>query len=261
VTKKNKNINQTSKELSILASSYGLSFVVKNAGNQEKKFFEYTFDSIHSAGLFNKLEEIFTDRNLDDQSFENITILHHNLLNSLVPLEFFDENKPKEFLETNIKLLETDTVEFDVLKSYRMVNVFVPFTPLYQFLSRKTEKLISRHSMSRFLEKIWEIRQKNIYMPVFEIYLNIYKKDFQIVVFKNDQVQLTNQFPYENTDEFLYYLFFVWETLNINNENMHIYISGIDKQHEIIDNLSDFTRNYSVLPSSFASSINNYILD
>ena len=259
MTKKNKHIENNYQELSILASSYGLSFMLKGEDDTAQKFFEYTFEVTNPFVLSNKLIEIFIERNLTEYSFDKINLTHHNLLNTLVPVELFNPENASYFLDKNIKLLPNDEVIYDILKDKGIVNIYVAFSRLIKFLSSKTDRLISRHSASVFLEKIAGERKSELQFPVFEIYLNVFQKDFQIAVFKNEKLQLYNAFPYENTDEFLYYLFFVWETLEIPHEKMHIYLSGIEPKNEIVKNLSDFTANYTVLPAATRSSINDYI--
>jgi len=259
VTKKNKHIENNYKELSILASSYGLSFMLKAEDSKTQKFFEYTFEVTNPFVLSNKLIEIFIERNLADYTFDKIELIHHHMLNTLVPEEFAEEKNLRDLLGANIKLLDNDEVIFEPVEAFGATNIFVPYKRLMKFLSSKTAQLIPRHSTGVFLEKTAVERKKHLQFPVFEIYLNIFPEDFQIAVFKNEKLQLYNAFPYENTDEFLYYLFFVWETLDISEDKMHVYLSGIDSENEIVKNLSDFTANYTLLPAVTPSSVNNYI--
>ena len=227
--------------------------------NNSKKFFEYPFVSDNPLLLSNKLIEIFVERNLSDYTFETIKLIHHHLLNTLVPTSLFEPENARNFLDKNVKLLDNDGLNYDMLETPEVTNIYVPYDREIKFLSAKAVRLISRHSASILLNKIFLERKDRLQLPVFEIYLNIFPEDFQIVVFKNEKLQLYNAFPYENTDEFLYYLFFVWETLDITEDKTHIYLSGIDSNNEIVKNLSDFITNYTVIPALTPSSINNYI--
>ncbi len=234
---------------------YGLSFMLKD--NKNKKFFEYLFAPTHTVQIEKKLQQIIDERNILQETFNQIDIIHHNRLNTLVPQEIFNPETARSLLEKNIKLLANDTVAHEPIDTLEAVNIYVPFDKIKGYL--KAKQINEKHSATIFLRQIKQIRQQSDFMPVFEIFLNIFPHDFQIAVFKNEKLELYNHFAYENEDEFLYYLFFVTETLEINQNNMHIYVAGVDKLDENVQNLSDFTSNYSLIPEKNPSQINNFL--
>ena len=233
--------------------------MIDNIKNEEKKFFEYNFDAVNPMVLTEKIKDIFVERNLADAGIDKISLIHHNLLNTVVPNEFFEEENALSLLDKNIKVLPNDVVEYDEITDYKAVNIYVPFVQLKDFLSNQAAEFTSQHSLTAFLNKISKAKNNQAKLPLFEIYVNIFPKEFQIAVFKNEQLQLVNQFTYDTVDEFLYFLFFVWETLEINDENMHLYLAGIDSDNEIVKNIADFTENYSLLPAFAPAKMNNFV--
>ncbi len=234
---------------------YGLSFMVKKWG--EKKFFEYIFESGNPFKLNNELQRIINERNLLLADFDRVNIIHHNRLNTLVPQTLFKPEAASVWLRQNVRLLADDTVSYEPADIIKAVNVYVPFSPLK--IAIDTQKIHQTHTAGVFFDNISALQSKQLQLPVFEIYLNIFPKDFQIAVFKNEVLQVYNHFDYETVDEFLYYLFFVLETIQINESKSHIYVMGKESTDELIESLKTFTKHISVLPAKTPSQINNYI--
>jgi len=259
--KNNKNnLQQDSRELSIQASLYGLSFMIKNPKTKESKFFEYPFDKTHPISLEEKLKNIVKERPVLKHHFSHIQIIHHNLLNALVPEKYFEESNLKEYLKFNISLLENDQASFDEIKTLNLVNVYLPFANINNFFLNYNPSINYFHSASVFIDKINQIRSKKNTMPLYDLYLNVYSKDFQILIYKNEDLLFYNSFEYETTDDFLYFFFFVLESLKLDEKEIDFHISGINNDFKILKDLTDFVPKWNILPASNPGHINNFIL-
>ncbi len=259
--KKNKNnITQDSRELSIQASLYGLSFMIKNPKTKENKFFEYTFETTNPVRLEDKLSEIIKERPVLKHHFSKVKIIHHNLLNSLVPQEYFEDSQLEEYLKYNISLLENDQASYDEIKNLELINVYLPFVNINNFLLNYNPSIDYFHSSSIFINKINQRRNKKETLPLFDLYLNVYSKDFQLLIYKNEELLFYNSFEYQTTDDFLYFFFFVLESLKIEETKIDFHISGVDKNFPILKDLSDFVPQWKILPPSNPGKINNFII-
>lgn len=255
--KNHKNIEQITKELSILVSLYGLSFKIESLFSGEKKIFEYLFSPINSVQLAKKLNQIIEERSILKENFKKINLVYHNNLNTLVPEEVFQKEYAASFLQKNVKVLPTDFIEYDLFSTFQLVNVYVPFNFVKDYF--KGSLISTQHSATYFFNKLPQIRKTKEELSLYEIFLNIFPYDFQIIVLKNERLELYNHFTYENVDEFLFYFFFVLETLKIPENNFHVYIVGIEKDHLLIKNLNDFTNKISIIPPHKTSQFNNFI--
>ncbi len=260
MTTKNNFTENNFKELSILVSLYGLSFMLKNNETQERKFFEYTFSPQNPIGLEKELLKIFEERSILKNSFAKLNLIHHNRLNTLVPKAVFDKKMIKEYLKFNIKLLPTDFADFDELTNLKSINAFVPFVNINNIFLDYNKQINFHHSASIFLKKVQKIRKHKTNLKLFDVYINVFKHDFQLAIFKNEKLALYNHFSYESIDEFLYFLFFAFESLELDEAKTSFNVSGIDQQNEIIKNLNDFTSNIHIITSGYQSQINNFIL-
>jgi len=260
VTTKNNFTTNNFEELSILVSLYGLSFMLKNGETKEKKFFEYSFNPQNPVGVEKELIKIIEERDILKNNFEKLHIIHHNKLNTLIPKAIFDKDLIKDYLNFNIKLLPTDFADFDEINSLKSVNAFVPFVNINNILLDYNKQINFHHSASIFLKKIQKIRKQKTKLNLHDIYVNVYTHDFQLAIFKDEKLELYNHFPYENIDEFLYYLFFAFESLQLDKNKTNFNVSGIDNQHEIIKNLKDFSPKIHIITSDYKSQINNFML-
>jgi len=259
--KNNKNnIPQDSRELSIQASLYGLSFMIRNPKTKENKFFEYPFEKTNPIHLEGILQKIVKERPVLKHHFSKLRIVHHNLLNSLVPKDYFEDSKLEEYLKLNISLLENDKASYDEIKELDLVNVYLPFVNINNFFLTYNPSIEYFHSASIFIDKINRLRNKKETLPLYDLYLNVYSKDFQIIIYKNEELLFFNSFKYETTDDFLYFFFFVLESLKLDEKEVEFHISGVDKNFPILQDLKDFVTPWKILPHSNPGKINNFIL-
>ncbi len=246
------------KELSILVSLYGLSFMLKNKGTI--KHFEYHFDKLNPIALESKLINIIKERPILQEPFSKVTLIHHNNLNTLVPQEFFNPDTLKDYLKFNIQLLDNDFAAFDTIGSYQTNNIYLPFVNINNVFLDYNESITYFHSGSIFLEKIDKILKKRNELSLYEVFVNIYPNDFQVAIFINEKLYLYNHFDYQDIDEFLYFLFFAIESVKVDEKKTKYTILGVLENNDIVKNLKDFTPNVSVYAAHIDSRINNFIL-
>jgi hypothetical protein len=257
--KSNKNIIDQ-RELSILVSLYGLSFMLKNKEDDSLKHFEYLFDNQNPISLEEKLLSIIEERPVLKEEFASVKIIHHNNLNALVPQEFFNPNLLKDYLKFNIQLLDNDFADFDSIDNLESNNVYLPFVNINNVFLDYNSMVNYYHSGTIFLNKITKLLKQSLKLSLYQVFINVYPKDFQLAIFINEKLYLYNHFEFEHTDEFLYYLFFALESIGIDEQKTKYKIFGIDEQNDIVKNLQDFTGNLTVFSSSLDSKLNNFIL-
>ena len=256
VTTKNNHIENISKELSILVSLYGLSFIIRYGA--EKKFFEYFLHQANPSSLEKKLLAIIEERPVLKDNFDQINIIHHNNLNTLVPKDFVDPKTNRDVLKQNVQLLAHDTIASDYIENIDAYNLYVPYKNISKIIDSEHPKITNLHSTTHFFKQINSTRKEQQKLPIYEVFVNIFPEDFQIAAFKNEQLLAYNHFKYQNTDDFLYFLFFIFETLEIKEEQSQIFLFGTEKSNDIIENLKDFTYNLKILPPKNTSQIYNF---
>ena len=219
----NNDITQkTYKKLSIQVSLSGLSFCV---------FDLFTNKVLHTAEIAfekNKVVEeqlwrSFVDNTILTKPYDEIVVLHNNNLNTFVPTSLFDASFLASYLQYNTKVFETDFFTYDTILPYEINNVYVPFVNINNFLLDQYESFEYKNSNSILVKKLLDISKNKDEKQVF---VHIQKNTFEIVVVKNQELLLFNSFSYSTPQDFIYYLLFTCEQLQLNPETIAIQILG-----------------------------------
>ncbi len=255
----NNNLIKDSRNLSILVSRYGLSFLLKDKKQTGTKFFEYFFEKTNPFEIENNFKQILKERPVLTHTFEQVEIIHHNHLNTLVPKEFFNPNYPEKFLKFNNKILDFDKAHFDEIAIHQINNVYIPFSNINNLLLDYNEEVNFFHSSTRLINKIDRFRENKEVLSLYDVYLNIFHRDFQLLIYKNEEIIYFNSFDFSTNDDFLYFFFFVLETLKIPNKPTDFQICGVNDKFAVMKDLNDFVEKWKFLPIENPGTLNNFI--
>lgn len=244
----NKNIEATSnRKLSIQFSLDGFSFCISNTHLEVLEFSSYYFsETVNSPELvLEKLQEIFKTEKSLQGDFESVTVIHQNNLNTLVPNKYFKENTLKNYLKYSLKTIATDLIVFDNLEFLNTKNVYIPFVNINNFLFQNFGEFEYKHHSSILLEKLF--LQSNVSL---HFYINISHGIFDIVVIEDAKLLFYNIFEYQTKEDFIYYVLFTLEQLELNPEETIISLLGdIDKESSLFKILYTYVRNICFLNS------------
>jgi len=232
------------KKLSIQVALNGLSFCVFDSLNekvldlQEVKF-NYT------QSLEDQLWRTFVDFSALTKSYDEVVVLHDNSFNSFVPKALFDEEYLGSYLQYNTKVFESDFFAYDEMSTYDMNNVHVPFVNVNNFLIDQfgtfDYKNVNTVLVSRLLELSKNKDQK-------QVYIHLQDTHFEIVITHNLKLLLCNSFEYKTPEDFVYYLLFTLEQLQLNPETVSVFLLGkISEDHPCFEIAYRYNRNISFL--------------
>ena len=226
IQKNRKEITSKHKSLSIQFSLDGFSFCIKDISSKEPLLLsEYTFNkTLENPHLLEeKIKNIFeTDKELQVE-FDRITAIHQNQLVTQIPEDFFDENNLKSYLDYNIKTFSTDYITYDNLESLEAKNVYIPYVNVNNFLFQNFGEFEYKHHSTILLEHLVKNHSKD---SKDSMYVNVSQKSIDIIIFKQGHFTLFNSFQYNSKEDFLYYILFVAEQLELNNESFQLYFLG-----------------------------------
>ncbi|PIQ18445.1 MAG: hypothetical protein COW66_06140 [Flavobacteriaceae bacterium CG18_big_fil_WC_8_21_14_2_50_34_36] len=233
VRKNNNNNFQPLNRLSVQVSLNGLSFLIQNTETLEIIFFK----DISFLGTYSPEEVLFEIKKAYEtypklsENIENISILHENNLYALVPKSIFQEEAISEYLKFNTKVLPNDYITFDTLDVYDMVTVFVPFTNINNYFFEIYGAFDFYHTSTIFIQKILaEERKENL----LKMHVHVFDCRFDVLVTQNKSVQLYNRFTYSTPEDFIYYILFIAEQLNMNPEVFPLYLYGKIKEGDAL---------------------------
>ena len=252
VQKKNNKISlEKTKDidLSIQFSLDGFSFCISDTTTKKDIYFtSFQFDETLNSPeeLLNKIESIFKkDTNLQHE-FTSIIAIHENGLASLVPNKYFDETLLEQYLNLNIKTLKTDFITYDDLQLTEAKNVYIPYVNINNYLFQNFGEFEYKHHKTVLLEKLLTIK-KNVEKVM---YINVSKNTFDIVILENQNILFNNSFTYYTKEDFIYFILFTAEQLNLDTEKFQCYFIGdITSASEIYKIAYKYIKNISFLES------------
>ena len=246
----NKNIEQITKgNLSIQFSLDGFSFCISNQNKKPLHLTQYIFDkkleSPHE--LLKQIEQIFSSDKHLQMNFSEVTVIHQNSLNTIVPNDYFSENEIKNYLDYSIKTLSTDYVSFDDIQSINAKNVYIPYVNLNNFLFQNFGEFEYQHHTTVLLEKLIDYHAQNSV----ELFCHVSKTALDIICLDNGKLNLYNSFEYETKEDFIYYILFVMEQLKLDTEETPLtFIGDIHENSDIYRISFDYVRDVRFLQSN-----------
>ena len=225
----NKHLETYFKELSIQINLDGLSFCVFNhvlTYVESIYNFPVNFSYKTQEEINEQVERVIQSEEDLRQDFTTIRVLHNTPLFALIPQPLYGgKDEMLDYLKYSIDInnVAPETVEIDKILSVETVNAYVPNILVnnallsyygrfdYQHFATSLLKMFLKHYSSHALEVMY------IYAEV---------GSFYFVVFRNKKLYYFNRFSYETIEDFLYYILFSIEQLDIDTEQVPIYITG-----------------------------------
>lgn len=245
-------------KLSIQISLNGLSFCVldtvdNNILASENVVFE---QEVNPLELLKKVKEIFEKYKVANVSFSEVIAIHKNQLFSLVPKALFDEGELANYLKFNAKILTNDVIVYDELESNDLMNVYVPFMNVNNYIYELFGEFEFKHSSTVMVESLLNTPHQGS-DPV--CYVHVGDKQLQITVVSNKKLLLHNSFNYTTKEDFIYYLLFTLEQLKLDTNTVKLMLFGtIDEDDENYGICYNYIKNISIfVPSNIAHILGN----
>ena len=247
-------LNLQSNHLSIQLSLDGFSFCIYNSLEKDFGYFaSYTFEdeNITPTKHLALVKKLYQQEDILNLKYQSVTVSHYNNLVCQVPQPFFDKNNLAQYLQYSVKVLENDFIAHDTIYNTDIVNVYIPFVNINNFLLDKYGSFIYKHASTLLIEKLLN-QYKNTKGDF--CFVNVSAQYFEIVVVKNNQLSLYNCFPYKSKEDFIYYILFTAEQLNLNPETLKLVLLGaIEKESELYTIAYQYIRNVQ-----FYKPVNSY---
>jgi Protein of unknown function (DUF3822) len=257
------NIEKTeknNKKLVLQISLNGYSFCVINLLNQQiSNLTETTFKTTPKTNKNNHITKIVSENLISkpelNEQYDEIIVLYSNNLNTFVPDTLFDEDYLGSYLQYNTKVFETDFFAFDTIENFEMHNVFIPYIHINNILIDHFKNFKYKHSNSILVPKILNLSKNN---DSKKMYVHVQKNHFEIIVAHNQKLILFNSFEYKTPEDFIYYILFTAEQLDLNPDNVSLELLGDISQNDDFYKIAyKYIRNISFLHVNFLR-VNNY---
>ncbi|MCX2839292.1 DUF3822 family protein [Salinimicrobium sp. MT39] len=247
-----RQINYENIKLSIQVSLNGLSFCALSKEEKRIVFFRDILFSrkLNPAQVLQQIEKQYEQEPFLSSGNPEVIVLFSNELYSLVPTEFFEEENASEYLKYNTKILETDYVAKDDIVSAEIVNVYIPYTNINNFFFDRYGEFEYRHSVSVLAEE-FQI-QNRFQKEGTRVYLNCFPGGYDLLVYQQGKLILANSFNCNSREDFIYYLLFCAEQLDLDPSSFELILLGrIREKSDYYEIAYTYVKEIKFLQSSF----------
>jgi len=234
--------NISERKLSIQFSLDGFSFCASNQKDVVYFFMvcDFNNETRSPETILKNIETVFHSEKVLQDDFESVIVIHQNSLNTFVPDIFFDKNELKNYLKFSIKTIATDLIVYDDLP--KMKNVYIPYVNINNFLFQNFGEFEYKHHATVLVEKL--IDKSNF--PSFYIHVSANTTDLLFI--ENQQLTFFNSFEYTTKEDFIYYILFTLEQLELNPDTTPVTLLGeIEESSELYKILYMYVRNIAFL--------------
>ena len=217
------------KELSIQINLDGLSFCVFNPVLLcVEAIYNFPINFSYKSKEDIDRQIYFVIQSEDDlrQDFDTIKVLHNTPSFAFIPQSLYGgKDEMLEYLKYSIDVSEAEpyTVEIDRIISIETVNAYLPNT----IVNNSLLSYYGRFDYQHFATSLLRMFLKHYSSHAFEVmYIYAEVGSFYFVVFRGKKLYYFNRFNYETIEDFLYYILFSIEQLDIDTEQVPLYITG-----------------------------------
>jgi len=220
-------------KLSIQVSLNGLSFcVLDTIGNSILKSDRLVFEkNLSPFELQKNLEQLFKTHNLGSSQFSEVVVVHSNNLFSFVPKSLFDVNELANYLKFNTKILANDHIAYDALDNYDIVNVYVPFVNINNYIFDLFGEFEYKHNGTVLVQALLNNSGANK-EPI--CYVHVDGQQMDITIIAQKKLLFYNSFTITSKEDFIYYLLFTMEQLKLDTEHTKLQLFGSIKEEDDI---------------------------
>ena len=225
----NNDLDINFKELSIQINLDGLSFCIFNPvlGCVESIYnFPMNFGYKTEEEVSREVQLVIQAEEDLRQDFSNIKVLHNTPLFALIPQALYGEKEQAiQYLKYSIDVRDVSpqAVEIDKILPIETINAYLPNRIVNQSLLTYYGRFDYQHFATALLKMFLKHYASHAYELMY-IYAEV--GSFYFVVFRGKKLYYFNRFSYETIEDFLYYILFSIEQLNINTEEVALYITG-----------------------------------
>ncbi len=210
--------------------------VNERGGNKYIAFENYTFQNVYNFdGVADLLDTLSKESKLIKHKYKSAVCIIVNNLSTLVPNALFDEDRVKMYLKFNAELQGDEMVLVDNLKSMDSKNVFALPLSIKSKLDYLFSNIKYHHASSALIDTL-VLQNKN--QTGKKLFLHVQPSHFEAVTIDGKQLLFYNTFNYHSAEDFVYYLLFVCEQLQLNPETIDVILLGEIERNSTIYTLT-----------------------
>ena len=237
------NINLSLLEKYILIfeiSSEGYSFSIYNPV-EDGSFFYHEIEKRIDKDVFSAFEDFCYENEFLMGTFRKIFVINNTPDFTFIPTNVFNEKKKEEFFQFNFSENE-NKILVQHLRKPELTILHGIQERVFDFFNRTFTDVQFVHHFSPLLSYFGErTRLGNAHRLI----VNMQNKGLDIMYFApSGDFIFANHFKYNHLNDAVYYIFFIWKQLNLNQLKDFVYIAGNSSlKPDLITQVQKYVRN------------------
>jgi hypothetical protein len=153
---------------------------------------------------------------------------------TFIPADIFRMEDAIDYLSFEHTLTPHESVLFNKIQSWNVVNVFSVPDNLHKALKQVFPNTVIEHHVSWFLSEKVLLQEPNC------VFCWVREKTFDMVVLCDGKIQLINSFAYQTPEDFCYFTLNVYEKLGLETEKYELNLFNAANKPEIANLLEKY---------------------
>lgn len=230
--------------LSIQLSLDGFSFTLFNTLNSKFLSLESVeLSHLEHPAAFSRIFRSFAEEHpWLAGDFSQVNVFFETSKSTLIPSPLYDPGDRAVLAGFNFEVTDDLEVQHDRLNN---ADAFLLYVMPKELISQ-LHQVFPGHTMkchAAVLIEVLMLMHKNLPAKK-RMFVNVRNAQLDIVITDGKKLLFYNSFPYHSKQDFIYYIIFVLEQLNLNPEEIELKLSGrIDKRSTLYDMAWKYIRN------------------
>jgi hypothetical protein len=185
----------------------------------------YPFNQVkNNDDLCERISGIFDeDLLLSVKNYRAVNLCYGGSKTTLVPDPLFSDANAAGYLSFNHTLNPDDNIYADDLKLLGAKNIFAIPGRLENVVKEKFPQISVHHSATAFIESLL-LNNKNRDEKMVTVHIHL--SGFELAVSRRNELIFFNRFQYQSSEDFIYYVLFTLEQLQLNPETIPFIFTG-----------------------------------
>lgn len=212
------------KRLSVQISLTGQSFLISCAKTNKiewKAKEQWLYSLSRPEELLDRTIRVLENSSIDLSQIKEVNLFYHTPLYTLVPTKIWSDENPTLYLKYTLKTLPHDFVAHETILKGKTKLVYIPFVNLNNYFFEKFGSFHYYHALGPWMDYCADVIGEQT-----GVFANFTSTQLDLLVFQNGKLHLANSFEYQTAEDVSYYALFVYEQLNLDTEEIPVYLSG-----------------------------------
>lgn len=209
--------------------------------------------------LSETFDEILQQNKWLSGNFNERRIIYQNHKSTLVPVPLYDAKEEETYFNFNQNLDDNEDIYCDKLSNLNAYNLFAIPTVIKSKCREMFTEFKLHHYLTSLIESLLIINKNKLTDK--NLFVNVNKTMFDVILLEDNKLIYNNTFQYQTPEDFIYYLLFAVQQLELNPEIINLTLSGeIEKQTALFDIIYKYIRNINFIKRNEAFQY-SYVLD